>query len=102
MKLVWSKLAKIILSEIFIYYKKNASIKVARSIQSKIFKTTNKLKTHPRLGQILHNYNHSGAEYRFLVSGNYKILYRVDSKYIYISDIFDTRQEPSKITKFDR
>ena len=40
--------------------------------------------------------------YRRIVSGNYKILYRVENDKIIIFAIFDTRQNPNKLKKIDR
>lgn len=37
--------------------------------------------------------------YRYLVSGNYKIIYRVDEDAIYIMTVFDTRQNPRKLKR---
>jgi plasmid stabilization system protein ParE len=39
-------------------------------------------------------------EYRYLVEGNYKILYYIADNSIHISLIFHTSQEPEKLTQF--
>jgi plasmid stabilization system protein ParE len=36
-------------------------------------------------------------EYRFLVEGNYKIIYTYRKSKVYINTIFDTRQDPDKL-----
>jgi toxin ParE1/3/4 len=36
-------------------------------------------------------------EYRYLVQGNYKIIYRIEGNYIRIAVVFDTRQNPEKL-----
>ena len=36
-------------------------------------------------------------EYRYILSGNYKIIYKVEDSYIIITDVFDARQNPSKM-----
>ena len=36
-------------------------------------------------------------EYRFLVDGNYKIIYSYRTEKVYINTIFDTRQDPDKL-----
>ena len=38
-------------------------------------------------------------KYRRIISGNYKILFRVRKKFIVIHRIFDTRQNPEKLGK---
>lgn len=40
--------------------------------------------------------------HRYLVEGNYKIVYKPVKEGILISDLFDTRQEPAKINDKDR
>jgi plasmid stabilization system protein ParE len=53
---------------------------------------------HKELGKVEENNNVSGGGFRFLVSGNYKIVYRIiDSKSILIASVFDCRQNPEKM-----
>ncbi len=40
---------------------------------------------------------HLGKEHRRIVEGHYKIIYRVEGQAIYITDVFDSRQNPSKM-----
>ncbi|HLG34892.1 MAG TPA: type II toxin-antitoxin system RelE/ParE family toxin [Bacteroidia bacterium] len=40
-------------------------------------------------------------EYRYLVDGNYKIIYFENEGVIIISAVFDTRQNPGKLKKID-
>ena len=35
--------------------------------------------------------------HRFLLKGNYKIIYKVVGDIVYITDVFDCRQNPQKI-----
>ena len=51
----------------------------------------------PFIGQIEENLIELKQEQRYLVEGNYKIIYRVIDKEIYITDVFDCRQNPQKI-----
>jgi hypothetical protein len=37
------------------------------------------------------------AGHRRLVESHYKIIYRVVGEYIYVTDIFDSRQDPDKM-----
>ena len=43
------------------------------------------------------NQNH-----RYLVNGNYKIIYKPVKEGVLITDIFDTRQNPTKINNLNR
>lgn len=51
------------------------------------------------IGQAEPLLKHTGKNYRYLVSGNYKILHRVDDDDIHIIAVFDTRQNPNKLKK---
>ncbi len=42
---------------------------------------------------------HRKFEYRFIVVGNYKIIYWAEDNLIKIVAVFDTRQNPEKIRK---
>jgi len=35
-------------------------------------------------------------EHRSIIRGNYKIIYKIKQKKVFITDIFDTRQDPDK------
>ncbi len=56
------------------------------------------LKEFPKMGQIEENLESLGLGHRYLIEGNYKIIYRIQGKIISITDIFDTRQDPEKMT----
>jgi len=36
---------------------------------------------------------------RYIIEGNYKIIYQFDDKYIFITDEFHSKQNPKKILK---
>jgi hypothetical protein len=40
---------------------------------------------------------HLGKGHRRLIEGNFKIVYRVDGDVVYVTDIFDSRQDPDKV-----
>jgi plasmid stabilization system protein ParE len=52
MKILWSDFSIEMLSEIYTYYKINASPSVAKKIKTEILTATNQLKKHPNSGQI--------------------------------------------------
>jgi hypothetical protein len=39
----------------------------------------------------------ANREYRYLVEGNYKIIYSLDDKVLYVEAVVDTRQNPTKL-----
>ena len=99
MRIVWSDLAKVQLKEIYGYYKEVAGVKVAQSIKNKIIKKPRLLSKHPEIGQVEDNPMVKNRGFRYMVEGNYKIVYKVynEEKEILISTVFDTRQNPTKL-----
>jgi len=79
------------------YYEIEASGRVADRITKKIVDDIDWLLEHPRGGQYEPLLGHLGLKHRWLVSGNYKIIYRIIDDLIFVSDIFDSRQDPEKM-----
>jgi toxin ParE1/3/4 len=102
MKIILSDFSKKKIADIYTFHKKKVNIKVANSIKSKILSRINELRTHPNLGQKELSLEGLTFHYLFLVIGNYKIIYRQAKDYILITDIFDVRQNPTKINKENR
>ena len=99
MKIIWSEFAVEMLKDIYEYYKDNVSIKIAKKIKSNILTATKQLKKHPNSGQkelLLERLNEG---HRYIVEGNYKIIYKHVKKGILITDVFDTRQNPIKMER---
>ena len=99
MKVIWTELAMFQLKEACQYYKEIASAKVAALIRSKVYEKTRKLSRFPEIGQKENNPLVAAMDYRYLVSGNYKIVYRIisEEKTILIVAVFDTRQDPDDL-----
>ena len=102
MKLVLTDFAMCNLKDIFDYYATKANKKVAHKIRNQIFKATYQLKDNPESGQIETNLQKLKQNHRYLVSGNYKVIYKVSQNQIIINDIFDTRQNPIKMNDEQR
>lgn len=66
-------------------------------IRDNIIAGADKLTDNPFMGQREEYLAHLGLEHRRVIEGNYKIIYRVVGEIIYITDIFDTRQDPSEM-----
>ena len=95
----WTETAQKSLKLIFDYYAKNISKKVAEDIRSQIFIDLKCLEIDFLTGTkepLLADFTN---DYRYLISGNYKIIYFIDNKKVIISLIFDTRQNPQKLYK---
>ena len=96
-KIIWSDFAIEMLRQIYNYHQEIASTRIAQGILSKIYSSTKQLEKHPFSGQIEENLIEMDEDHRYLVSGNYKIIYKKVKEGILITDIFDTRQNPSKM-----
>lgn len=101
LKIVWSEFAEYQLDEIYEYYKKEASLVVAKRLLKGIVKTPNSLLKTPYLGQVEELLTHRKTSYRYLIFKNYKLIYSIDLEQnsIKISDVFDTRQNPIYIER---
>lgn len=102
MKVIWSKFAAEELKEIFDYYKDTAGISIAQRLRDRIFISTKQIKNQPNFGQIEPTLSWINQEHRYLVRGNYKVIYKKVKEGILITDIFDTRQDPKKINTPER
>ncbi len=96
-KVFWTQTALNNLEDIFEYHKFKASVLISRKLVKRIVHTTILLQTSPELGRKEELLSHRKFEYRFIVEGNYKIIYWVEGNYIKIATVFDTRQHPDKI-----
>ena len=101
LKIIWSEFAETQLDEIYDYYEKKASTKVAKKLVRGIINESKKLIKSPLIGQEEELLKQRETEYRYLVFKNYKLIYSVDNQngYIKIADIFDTRQNPTKLKR---
>lgn len=97
MKIIWTEFAIINLKEIYDYYVLNVSKKVADKIRSQIFISSNQLIKNINSGPVEDNLKSLNENYRYLVSGNYKLIYKIDGNKIIKQDIFDVRQNPPKM-----
>jgi plasmid stabilization system protein ParE len=76
-----------------------AGEKTAEKIKKSIFTATKTLLKQPLIGSLEQNLSQLKEGHRFIVEGNYKIIYRLIDNDIYITDIFDCRQNPTKMKK---
>ena len=51
------------------------------------------------MGQVEGNLVELNQKHRYIVEGNYKIIYIVIDSTIYITDVFDCRQNPDKMKR---
>jgi plasmid stabilization system protein ParE len=82
---------------IFDYYKTKASFSIAHKIKNSCFDRVEILFQNPEAGPIDEVLKELNEGHRYLIEGNYKIIYKINSNTIFITGVFDTRQEPQKI-----
>lgn len=99
MIIYWTQFAEDKLEDIFIYHKFKAGISIAKNLVNGIVEATVDLEHNPYIEQTEDLLLERVQGFRYLVFKNYKIIYWVDNtnKKVFISNIFDTRQNPNKI-----
>lgn len=68
-----------------------------QAMVDKIFAEIDRLVQYPGGGAIEEQLAHLGLGHRRVVVGHFKIIYRVVEDRIWVSDIFDSRQDPEKM-----
>jgi len=99
MKVLWTKFALESLFEIYKYYKENVSETIANNIRESVLTSTNQLGKYSLSGALEGLLLDLGEGHRSIIRGNYKIIYKIRNQKVYITDVFDTRQNPEKISK---
>ena len=100
-EIIWSDQAENELDKIFEYYSEFVSVRVAKDILKEIIEEPNRLISSPEISQREDLLLDRENEYRYLICGNYKLIYSIDfdNNALKIADVFDTRQNPSKIKR---
>jgi plasmid stabilization system protein ParE len=76
---------------------KDMSLERREALVEKVLRETDRLLEFPKGGQVEQLMDSRPFEYRRLVVGNFKIIYRIDGEVIYVTDIFDARQDPRRM-----
>jgi len=99
LEIFWSQFAEDKLQDIFQYYKFKAGVKIAKKIINQIVDKTLILEQNYKIGQLEEFLTDRRQEFRYLVSGNYKIIYYInfETNKLIIANVFDTRQNPIKM-----
>ncbi|MCB0597828.1 MAG: type II toxin-antitoxin system RelE/ParE family toxin [Lewinellaceae bacterium] len=83
--------------EIYDYFKSVGASKKGRRIRAQVNKKILLLRDTPMMGQEEESLVELGQGHRYLVEEHYKIIYRIIDDVVYITDIFDTRQDSDKM-----
>jgi len=82
------------------YYKQFGKGIYARRIRASILNQLQLVRKNPEMGKKVTALNSEKFTYRALIEENYKVVYRIgeldDEKIIFVTDVFDTRQDPDK------
>ncbi len=98
MRLIYTADAQNNLNAILDYLEEqNVSHTVINRIRDKILEAANVLLVFPDIGSPEFELEHLGQNHRRIVKDHYKIIYRLEGENIYVTDIFDTRQDPAKM-----
>ncbi len=81
---------------IFDYYKENVSLKIANKIKSGIVVCIKNLKDKNVDCEVDEFLIYLNKNHKRFVCGHYKIIYYVDQNQLFVTDIFDSRQNPIK------
>lgn len=95
--ITWTDTAKASLKLIFDFYLEIAGRAVAEKIRDKIFADTQALQNATFSTEKEPNLKNFEKDYRYLVSGNFKIIYFRENAGVIISLVFDARQNPNKM-----
>ena len=98
LKVIWTDYALNQLEQIFDFFKYTASINVSKKIVAQIIDKTLLLENNPFIGSKEPLLENRSREYRYLVEGNYKIIYSVEGNIVRVNSIFDCRQSPIKVS----
>lgn len=96
----WTPFALHCLDEIFFYIStESGSTDVANKFIESLFERVDQLSDFPESGSIEIHLKDKGLMCRFLVEGNYKIIYEFNKNQpiVVILDVFHTSQNPEKI-----
>lgn len=96
----WTQFAENKLEDIFEYYKFKAGIRVAQTLVNGIIDISLSLEFNASGGQKEELLSERKQDFRYLVFKNYKIIYWIDEfkQIVFISNVFDTRQNPQKLS----
>ncbi len=97
MNIQWTLEAKKDLKKIYKFYVKYFSKELALKTINQTFNKVKTLELGTELGQEEELLKHLNQGHRYLISNHNKIIYKVEDDIIYITHVFDTRQNPEKL-----
>ncbi|MFO7719445.1 MAG: type II toxin-antitoxin system RelE/ParE family toxin [Gillisia sp.] len=101
LKIYWTGFSEREMEKIYEYHREAAGSSIAKKLVDGIYNETLKLKTQPKIGKSEELLKNRKQNFRYLVFRSYKIIYWINEmeNRIEINDVFDTRQNPTKIER---
>ncbi len=75
---------------------------IADRIVGDILDRSESLTKFSQRGRIVEELRAMNEGHRYILEGHYKIIYKQESNIVYVTDVFDMRQDPSKIEQIHR
>jgi len=99
MKVIYTDQSLDSLHEVMEFLLNDLSIPIEKvsKIKTQLLDQADSLAINPYKGQKEEYLEHLGKDYRRLIKGQFKIIYMIIDEFIYITDFFDTRQDPQKM-----
>ncbi len=97
MKLVYTEQALKSLEESLEFIAPRVNKETLETVRNSILDRADKLIKNPSSGRREEYLEHLGLNHRRVIESHYKIIYRIIEQTIYITDIFDSRQNPAKM-----
>lgn len=97
MKVIITEPARKYLRSVFDFYSQYTPKKKNKELLFNVLVKVRSLENMASRGGIETNLLDAPYEYRYLLEGNCKILYRIENDEVLVTDFFDVRQEPSKL-----
>ncbi len=99
MKVVYTEQSITGLEELlsFLIEEQNLSIEKVVIIKNQLMDLADSLALNPMKGQREEYLQHLHQDHRRLISDYIKIIYKVEDNTVFITDFFDSRQDPSKM-----
>jgi plasmid stabilization system protein ParE len=100
-KILWTDFAKSAVRSIYDYYLEHVSRSLSRKLVIGIVTETKQLQYQPTMGTLEPLLEKDSRNFRYILYKSYKIIYwfNEDRNAIEIVDVFDSRQNPIKISK---
>lgn len=97
MRLDYTTSAKLRLNAIWRYLCDTATVETADTFEKQVLDKADELLAQPLKGHPVKRMQRLGLGHRALPIGRHLIVYRIDGERIWVTDVFDTKQHPSRM-----